>query len=87
MYWTAFVVGDIRRRKAFVVILVIKKCHANLAAPLTLAPRPSSFIACISYAVGEWARIWPLQTLVRAMGAYFVRRDSRDPLYRKVLER
>ncbi|HTO75586.1 MAG TPA: 1-acyl-sn-glycerol-3-phosphate acyltransferase [Thermoanaerobaculia bacterium] len=43
--------------------------------------------AAISYAVGEWARVWPLQTLVRAMGAYFVRRDSRDPLYRKVLER
>jgi glycerol-3-phosphate O-acyltransferase len=43
--------------------------------------------AALSYAVGEWARVWPLQTLVRAMGAYFVRRDSRDPLYRKVLER
>jgi glycerol-3-phosphate O-acyltransferase len=41
----------------------------------------------LSYAVGEWARIWPLQTLVRAMGAYFVRRNSKDPLYRKVLER
>ena len=33
----------------------------------------------LSYAVGEWARIWPLQTLIRAMGAYFVRRNSRDP--------
>jgi glycerol-3-phosphate O-acyltransferase len=41
----------------------------------------------LSYAVGEWARIWPLQSLVRAMGAYFVRRNSKDPLYRKVLER
>jgi len=43
--------------------------------------------AALSYAVGEWARIWPLQSLVRAMGAYFVRRNSKDPLYRKVLER
>ena len=43
--------------------------------------------AALSYAVGEWARIWPLQTLIRAMGAYFVRRDSGDPLYRRVLER
>src|SRR6266540_596030 len=43
--------------------------------------------AALSYAVGEWARIWPLQTLIRAMGAYFVRRNSKDPLYRKVLER
>jgi glycerol-3-phosphate O-acyltransferase len=41
----------------------------------------------LSYAVGEWARIWPLQQLVRAMGAYFVRRNSKNPLYRRVLER
>ncbi len=42
----------------------------------------------LSYAVGEWARIWPLQTLIRAMGAFFVRRHSGDnPLYRRVLER
>jgi len=37
--------------------------------------------------VGEWARIWPLQQLIRSMGAYFVRRNSRDDLYRRVLER
>ncbi len=43
--------------------------------------------AALSYAVGEWARIWPLQALIRSMGAYFVRRNSKDPLYRKVLER
>jgi glycerol-3-phosphate O-acyltransferase len=43
--------------------------------------------AALSYAVGEWARIWPLSALIRAMGAYFVRRDSRDELYRRVLER
>ncbi len=41
----------------------------------------------LSYAVGEWARIWPLQQLIRAMGAYFVRRNSKNPLYRRVLER
>ncbi len=41
----------------------------------------------LSYAVGEWARIWPLQTLIRTMGAYFIRRNSKDPLYRLVLER
>jgi glycerol-3-phosphate O-acyltransferase len=43
--------------------------------------------AALSYAVGEWARIWPLSHLIRSMGAYFVRRNSRDDLYRKVLER
>jgi glycerol-3-phosphate O-acyltransferase len=43
--------------------------------------------AALSYAVGEWARVWPLSALIRAMGAYFVRRNSRDALYRRVLER
>jgi glycerol-3-phosphate O-acyltransferase len=43
--------------------------------------------AAMSYAVGEWARIWPLSALIRAMGAYFVRRESGDSLYRRVLER
>lgn len=43
--------------------------------------------AALSYAVGEWARIWPLSHLIRSMGAYFVRRNSKDDLYRKVLER
>lgn len=42
--------------------------------------------AALSYAVGEWARIWPLSALIRAMGAYFVRRNSKDDLYRRVLE-
>jgi glycerol-3-phosphate O-acyltransferase len=41
----------------------------------------------LSFAVGEWARIWPLDSLLRATGAYFVRRGSRNDLYRKVLER
>ena len=41
----------------------------------------------LSYAVGEWARVWPLQALIRSMGAFFVRRNSGDPLYRVVLSR
>jgi glycerol-3-phosphate O-acyltransferase len=43
--------------------------------------------SALSYAVGEWARVWALQSLIRAMGGYFVRRDSSNPLYRKVLAR
>ncbi|GIK26184.1 MAG: glycerol-3-phosphate 1-O-acyltransferase [Betaproteobacteria bacterium] len=43
--------------------------------------------AALSYAVGEWARVWPLQALIRSMGAFFVRRNSGDPLYRTVLAR
>jgi glycerol-3-phosphate O-acyltransferase len=41
----------------------------------------------LSYAVGEWAKIWPLHMLFRFMGAFFVRRNSGNPLYRRVLER
>ena len=41
----------------------------------------------LSYAVGEWARIPVLQTLIRSMGAYFIRRNARNQLYRKVLAR
>jgi glycerol-3-phosphate O-acyltransferase len=41
----------------------------------------------LSYAVGEWARVWPLSSVIRMMGAYFIRRKSRGALYRKVLAR
>ncbi|KIT17648.1 1-acyl-sn-glycerol-3-phosphate acyltransferase [Jannaschia aquimarina] len=41
----------------------------------------------LAYAVGEWARRWPLRPLIRAMGGYFVRRRDLNPLYRKVLSR
>lgn len=41
----------------------------------------------ISYAVGEWARIWPLEAVFKSFGAYFIRRKFREPLYHKVLER
>ena len=41
----------------------------------------------ISYAVGEWARVWPLERVFKSFGAYFVRRSYREPLYHRVLER
>ena len=41
----------------------------------------------LAYAVGEWARRWPLRPLIRAMGGYFVRRRDLNPLYRRVLAR
>ena len=43
--------------------------------------------SALAYAVGEWARVWPLSRLIKAMGAYFIRRKSRNDLYRKVLAR
>ncbi|MBP1804962.1 1-acyl-sn-glycerol-3-phosphate acyltransferase [Rubellimicrobium aerolatum] len=41
----------------------------------------------LSYAVGEWARVWPLSGVIRMMGAYFIRRRDRGALYRRVLAR
>jgi glycerol-3-phosphate O-acyltransferase len=43
--------------------------------------------SAVSYAVGEWARVWPLSALIRSMGAFFIRRGSRNALYRRVLAR
>ncbi|WP_299028432.1 1-acyl-sn-glycerol-3-phosphate acyltransferase [uncultured Sulfitobacter sp.] len=47
----------------------------------------ASKTSTLSYAVGEWARVWPLSSLIRLWGAYFIRRRSRGALYRKVLSR
>jgi glycerol-3-phosphate O-acyltransferase len=52
-----------------------------LLGTLTLRRAP------LSFAVGEWARVWPVEPLVKSMGAYFVRRGSGDPLYRRILAR
>jgi len=47
----------------------------------------ASKTSTLSYAVGEWARVWPLSSLIRLWGAYFIRRHARGALYRKVLSR
>lgn len=39
----------------------------------------------VSYAVGEWARVWPLEGLFKSFGSYFVRRGEKDPLYHRTL--
>ena len=48
--------------------------------------------SALSYAVGEWARVWPLSGIIKAMGGYFIRRKSKSSpearaLYRRVLAR
>ena len=40
----------------------------------------------ISYAVGEWARAFPLEYVFKSFGSYFIRRRYREPLYHSVLE-
>ncbi len=69
--------------KATVVFVMNHRSNMDYILAAFLAAEQSA----LSYAVGEWARIWPLQQLIRMMGAYFVRRRSNNPLYRAVLER
>ena len=70
-------------REAAVVFVINHRSNADYLLVTYLAATRSA----LSYAVGEWARIWPLSRIVRAMGAYFIRRRSRDALYRRVLAR
>lgn len=39
----------------------------------------------ISYAVGEWARAFPLEYIFKSFGSYFIRRRYREALYHAVL--
>jgi glycerol-3-phosphate O-acyltransferase len=39
----------------------------------------------ISFAAGEWANVWPMSAVLHMSGSYIVRRDSSDPLYRRLL--
>ncbi len=43
--------------------------------------------AAVSYGAGEWARIWPFRSILRLAGAYILRRNTKDPIYRVVLQR
>ena len=69
--------------KAAVVFVINHRSNMDYVLVSYLAAERTA----LSYAVGEWARVWPLQQLIRSMGAYFVRRNSKNPLYRRVLER
>lgn len=43
--------------------------------------------AALSYGAGEWARVWPFRAVLRLAGAYILRRNLDDPVYRVVLRR
>ncbi|WP_420011832.1 1-acyl-sn-glycerol-3-phosphate acyltransferase [Tateyamaria sp.] len=68
---------------ATVVFVMNHRSNMDYVLVTYLAAQSSA----LSYAVGEWARIWPLSRLIKSMGAYFIRRRSRGLLYRKVLAR
>ena len=68
---------------ATVIFVMNHRSNMDYVLVTYLAARASA----LSYAVGEWARVWPLSRLIKSMGAYFIRRRSRGALYRKVLAR
>lgn len=70
-------------KEATIVFIMNHRSNMDYVLVTYLAARASA----LSYAVGEWARVWPLSRLIRMMGAYFIRRRSRGALYRKVLAR
>ncbi len=97
-YWLARRIVHIlyRVRLGFADDAALAKLDANSSVVFVMNHRSNmdyilaTYLAAektaLSYAVGEWARVWPLQQLIRSMGGYFVRRDSGDPLYRRVLQ-
>ena len=70
-------------KEATVVFVMNHRSNMDYVLVTWLASERSA----LSYAVGEWARVWPLSQLIKSMGAYFIRRKSRSDLYRRVLAR
>jgi glycerol-3-phosphate O-acyltransferase len=68
-------------RGASVVYIINHRSNADY---VLVAHMLFKFIS-LSYAVGEWARVWPLNHLFKWFGAYFIRRRYREPLYHAVL--
>jgi glycerol-3-phosphate O-acyltransferase len=60
--------------------------HRSNADYVLVAHMLFKFIS-LSYAIGEWARVWPLNHLFKWFGGYFVRRRYREPLYHAVLSK
>jgi len=70
-------------KDATVVFIMNHRSNMDYVLITYLASRNTT----MSYAVGEWARVWPLSSMIKLWGAYFIRRRSRGALYRKVLAR
>jgi len=68
---------------ATVIFVINHRSNMDYVLVTYMASRRAS----LSYAVGEWARIWLLESVIRSMGAYFIRRNSDNELYRRVLSR
>lgn len=74
-----------------------KALAPNISIVLNMNPRSNvdyllvTYLAsrntALSFGVGERARVWPFNQLMRIAGAYILWRDTADLLYRNVLER
>ena len=74
---------DALPRDAIVIYLMNHRSNADYV----LVGYILSGRVAISYAVGEWARTFPLEYIFKSFGAYFIRRKYREKLYHTVLER
>ncbi len=79
-YSDADALADVKANSA---VIFVMNHRSNM--DYVLVTYLASASTALSYAVGEWARLPVLQTLIRSMGAYFIRRDARNTLYRRVL--
>ena len=75
----------VRRLPKDAVVVYLMNHRSN--ADYVLVGFALSGQVAISYAVGEWARAFPLEQIFKAFGGYFVRRKHRERLYHTVLER
>jgi glycerol-3-phosphate O-acyltransferase len=71
-----------RASKGAAVVYIIN--HRSNADYVLVAHMLFKFIS-LSYAIGEWARVWPLNHVFKWFGGYFVRRRYREPLYHAIL--
>ena len=78
--------GATPRRLPRDAVLVYLMNHRSNADYIVVSYALAGQVA-ISYAVGEWARAFPLEHIFKAFGSYFIRRRFREPLYHTVLER
>jgi glycerol-3-phosphate O-acyltransferase len=70
------------KAKGAAVVYIIN--HRSNADYVLVAHMLFKFIS-LSYAIGEWARVWPLNHVFKWFGGYFVRRRYREQLYHAVL--
>ncbi len=76
--------NDRAASKGAAVVYIIN--HRSNADYVLVAHMLFKFIS-LSYAIGEWARVWPLNHVFKWFGGYFVRRRYREPLYHAILSK